>query len=280
MSLDNTNGEKIYEHFCYSIMGEYRIVPFSRERRNISILLSETEKKHIIHALLEIDVTEARRKIREHKGKGRDISFTAWIIKCFSTVMEEHKIFNALRHGKRKVVIFEDVDVAIPVEKEAEGTKTTMAYIIRGVNKKSIDELTKEIREAQRKDVEKSEQLLMKKGLIERLALSSPDFFKKFLLLIASRNAFLRKKHMGTTAVSAIGMVGRFQGWILIMGGHFTTQFGVGGIVEKPVFKNGKVEKREHIHLTISVDHDLIDGGPLARFSSRLTELIENAFYL
>ncbi|MCD6481870.1 MAG: 2-oxo acid dehydrogenase subunit E2 [Thermoplasmata archaeon] len=261
-------------------MGDYEIRPFSKERRNISILLSETEKKHIIHAILEMDVTEARKRIREQKKNGKDISFTAWIIKCIATVMEEQKEFNALRHGKRKIVFFHDVDVAIPMEREINGERTTMAYIIRGVNRKSIDEITREIRDAQKEEVEGKEQVLGRKGLMERFAIASPDFVKKILLLIASRNAFLRKRYMGTTAVSAVGMIGNFQGWLLIMGGHFTTQFGVGGIVEKPVFVDGDLEKKEYIRLIISVDHDIIDGAPLARFSSRLVELMEGSSYL
>ena len=261
-------------------MDDYEIRPFSKERRNISILLSETEKKHIIHAILEVDVTDARKRIREQKKKGRDISFTTWVIKCIATVMGEMKEFNALRHGKRKIVFFNDVDVAIPVEREINGERTVMAYIIRGANKKSIDEMTKEIRDAQKEEVEGKEQVLGKKGFMERFAIASPDFVKKILLLIASRNAFLRKKYMGTTAVSAVGMIGNFQGWILIMGGHFTTQFGVGGIVEKPVLVNGNLEKKDYLRLIISVDHDIIDGAPLARFSSRLVELMEGSSYL
>jgi len=54
----------------------------------------------------------------------------------------------------------------------------------------------------------------------------------------------------------------------------------VGGIVEKPVFVDGDLEKKEYIRLIISVDHDIIDGAPLARFSSRLVELMEGSSYL
>jgi len=32
--------------------------------------------------------------------------------------------------------------------------------------------------------------------------------------------------------------------------------------------------------MTISVDHDIIDGAPLARFTQRLKELIENGYGL
>ena len=59
-----------------------------------------------------------------------------------------------------------------------------MAYIIRDANKKTLDEISKEIRNAQKKEVDKSEQILSEKGFMEKFAISSPVFIKKLLLLI------------------------------------------------------------------------------------------------
>jgi pyruvate/2-oxoglutarate dehydrogenase complex dihydrolipoamide acyltransferase (E2) component len=36
-----------------------------------------------------------------------------------------------------------------------------------------------------------------------------------------------------------------------------------------------RIEVREYLSLTLSMDHDLIDGAPAARFAARLKELIE-----
>lgn len=49
----------------------------------------------------------------------------------------------------------------------------------------------------------------------------------------------------------------------------------VGGIGVRPVVVDGNLENREHVSLTISVDHDIIDGAPAARFAQRLRELVE-----
>ena len=77
-------------------------MPFSKARRNIAVLLDEAKKKHVIHAVFEVDVTKARKIISKEKSQGRDISFTAWIIKCMAELMKEEKIFNSIRHGGRK----------------------------------------------------------------------------------------------------------------------------------------------------------------------------------
>lgn len=51
----------------------------------------------------------------------------------------------------------------------------------------------------------------------------------------------------------------------------------VGGIGVRPVLVDEAVVNREHLSLTISVDHDIIDGAPAARFVERLRQLIEEA---
>ena len=43
---------------------------------------------------------------------------------------------------------------------------------------------------------------------------------------------------------------------------------------------DGKIKIREYLHAVITVNHDLVDGGPLVRFVDRLAELVENAFGL
>ncbi len=255
-------------------VGKYEIKPFSKERRNISLLLEEGRKKHIIYVIVEADVTKAREIIKERKRKGDDISFTGWIVKCMAEIMKEEREFNAIRHGKRKLIYFEDVDAAIPVERVVAKEARPRAYIIRKANEKSIEEITKEIRNAQKEEVEKGTEVIGKLSAFEKFVLKAPYFIQKILFTIVGRNAFMRKKYMGTTGVTSIGMTG-FDGWLIIIGGHYTTQIGIGGIAKKIIKDDEKVEEREFLRFIIGVDHDIIDGAPLARFASKLIDLLE-----
>jgi pyruvate/2-oxoglutarate dehydrogenase complex dihydrolipoamide acyltransferase (E2) component len=51
----------------------------------------------------------------------------------------------------------------------------------------------------------------------------------------------------------------------------------VGGIATKPRYVDGSLQPRELLDLTISVDHDMVDGATAARFARRLDELITHA---
>ena len=59
-------------------------------------------------------------------------------------------------------------------------------------------------------------------------------------------------------------------------GDHHTLQLTLGGIGKKPGVVAQRVEVREYLSVTISFDHDIIDGAPAARFIQRLKELVEN----
>ena len=173
------------------------------------------------------------------------------------------------------------MDVATPIEKSFDGKTRPMVYIIRKANEKNVFDITDEIRAVQNQKVDESFQLLGEKiTRFERFALNAPMFLKRFILWILDDNAKLRKKYMGTTGVTAIGMKGRFPGWVVPLGGTANTLFVVAGISKKPGVVNNKIENREYLHLTMTCDHDLIDGGPLARFIDRLINLMENGFEL
>jgi pyruvate/2-oxoglutarate dehydrogenase complex dihydrolipoamide acyltransferase (E2) component len=43
---------------------------------------------------------------------------------------------------------------------------------------------------------------------------------------------------------------------------------------------DGRVEQREILNLTVTFDHDIVDGGPATRFTRRLVELIESGYGL
>ena len=72
-------------------------------------------------------------------------------------------------------------------------------------------------------------------------------------------------------------MKGRFPGWILSSGGPTTMLFIISGINKKPGVQNDEVVIRDYLQLTISVDHDIIDGGPMARFLDDFLLLCEQS---
>lgn len=262
-------------------LGKHRIMPFTKNRRNIVLIVHEGFRKHSVHNLIDIDVSNALEKIRIVKNdKGVDISFTAWLVKCVGKAISENKELNTYRLGRRKAVVFDDVDIPIPVERSTKEEMRPMAYIVRKANEKSVMQITKEIREIQKEDVESSTQVLGKSLTAgERFIINAPMFIKKLAILILRKNGKLKKKHFGTVAVTSIGMKGR-SGWVIPMGAITTTIIAIGSISKKPGVINNEILIRDYLPITVSVDHDLVDGGQLARFIESLINIIEGAQFL
>ncbi len=53
-----------------------------------------------------------------------------------------------------------------------------------------------------------------------------------------------------------------------------TLMITIDGIASKPRYVDGRLQARELLDITISVDHEVVDGAPAARFARRLAELL------
>ncbi|SET58772.1 2-oxoacid dehydrogenases acyltransferase (catalytic domain) [Natronincola peptidivorans] len=262
--------------------GGYKIEAFPTSRIATIDIGAIGLKKHHIKALIELDVTEARKKILEKRKLSQKISFNSWLIKCIGCAVEEFKEIHGIRKGKSKTVIFDDIDISIMIEKEIEGMKVPLPYVIRKVNEKSISDISSEVRAAQNQAVEDEGNYILgekKNDLLMKIYYAMPGFIRSLIWKHILRNPFLVKKNMGTVMITSIGMVGKIRGWVVPVSVH-PLCFAVGSIIKKPGVIGDKIEIREYIHITALVDHDIIDGAPAVRALSKLTKMIENGFGL
>ena len=70
-------------------------------------------------------------------------------------------------------------------------------------------------------------------------------------------------------------MFGQGGGWGITMP-NSTLTVAVGGIAKKPGVVEDRIEIREYLDMTISIDHDVVDGAPMVRFVNYFRELIES----
>ena len=258
--------------------GGYHLESVPKSRKLIIESCEYALKKHRMIGLFEADVTDARRKLSKYKEEtGESISFTGWIAACVGNAVGEHKQVHALMIGK-KFVIFDDVNIAILVETVIEGKAYPINYILKSANKKSVMEINQEIRETQKKKEEDYTKAEENRGM--DLLLSAPKFLRNLLFWRkARRDPHFISNRMGTVTITSIGMFARSGGWAIPLGMH-AVSIAVGGITERPGFVGEIVERREYLSLTITMDHDVVDGAPATRFVSRLVELMEESYGL
>ena len=240
--------------------------------------------KHHVKALLEVDVTEARRIIRQNRHSGNKISFTAWLIKAIADCVALHPPIAGVNHAKRnKVLVFEDVDISIVVEKEVNGARVPLPYVIRKADKKMLCDIQKEIESAKSQSVGSEGDYVLgeeKSTLGMKLFVRLPQWLRLILMRLLVLNDPQRVKDMmGTVMITTVGMVGHTRGWIMPFGMH-PLCLAFGSLNEQAAVYRGEIQKREILHLTVLIDHDVIDGVPAGRFVDDLVKKLEAGFGL
>jgi pyruvate/2-oxoglutarate dehydrogenase complex dihydrolipoamide acyltransferase (E2) component len=244
-------------------------------------------KRHHVPILLEIDVTDARDTIRDQKKTGQGISFTGWIVKCLAQAVSEHKSIHAVRKGKRRLVIFEDVDVTIIVERAVgqpvAGETLPMPYIIRKANEKTVATIHSEIRTAQQRPVVAGEVQInsTRAAWLTNLFTILPQFVRDlFFWQPLFRDPFSIERRMGTVSVTSLAMAGQSgMSWGIPIGIH-PLIVAVGAISKRPGIADEQIVIREYVGLTILFDHDVTDGAPVARFIVQLQKLMADGYGL
>jgi len=250
----------------------YRIIPFSINRKMVAASTSVGRGQSNIHAIVEVDISNSRRLIREIKEKtGESPSLTAYVTACLAKTVSEFPNFNSFRKG-RNLVILDDVTISVLVEREINGEIVPENLGIRTAQTKTYRQIHEEIRSAQ-------EHTSANLGTLSGIAWLKfiPGFLFRMFVKIASQNINMMKRY-GAIGVTAVGMFGMKNQalWVVPIVGGATIGVAVGGIVERACVNNGHLESHEHLCLTITFNHDIVDGAPAARFVKSFSELLKS----
>jgi pyruvate/2-oxoglutarate dehydrogenase complex dihydrolipoamide acyltransferase (E2) component len=253
----------------------YRFQNIPRSRIATFDIFAVGLSKHHIVAMLEFDVTESRARLRNLRKNGITVSFNSWLLKVIGTVLHKHSEASAYLFNKKRLIIFDDINVSLIVEKKIGDAKVPMPLVIEKTNEKSAQEITMEIEKAKNQELTSDDIVLKKKSTsYERFYYYLPGFLRRLfwrVLLINPKAAF---RTMGNVAVTSVGTMGKINGWFIHKSVH-PVSFGVGSILKKPVVYENEIKIREILNMTILVDHDVIDGAPMVRFLDDLTNYIE-----
>ena len=191
----------------------------------------------------EVDVTalnELRKKFApEYEKQGAKLTITTFVLKAVAATLKKHPNFNSsLDELANEIVFKEYVHLGLAVDTEA----GLLVPVIRDVDKKDLLQLSKDVAE---------------------LAAKARD-----------RKLGMEDMRGGTFTISNQGAIG---------GAHFTpiinrpevAILGLGRSVLKPVVREGKIEARLMMPITVAYDHRVIDGGAAARFTVDLVAAFE-----
>ena len=262
-------------------MPKYKIKKFPTSRLASIDICEIGNRKHYVPGLVEFDVTESRKKIKEYNQcHPNKISFTAWLIRVIGSTIKKYETSNSYLIGKNKIMIYEDVNVSFIVEKNVNNTKVPIPLIIEKVNEISIESITQQISDAKNKEFSEKDIVLQRKTRqIERVYYLLPRFLRRYFWKFLLKHPRRAQKKMGNVAFTSIGMMGKVNGWFIPISIH-PICFGLSSIIKKPTVINDRIEIREMLNMSVLLDHDVMDGAPMARFINDLSKNVENGLHI
>lgn len=254
----------------------YRVLPYPRARQLVVDAGWNARRRHMIHGLAEIDVTDARRALRHYKARtGEALSFTAFVITCLGRAVDADKRVHGYRNWRNQLIVFEDVDVLLGMEVQAGDRSIPLLHPIRAANRRTVRDIHAEIRRIQ----DRPERSESEGALWLRRFYLLPTPVRRLAYRLVEANPHWHKQYGGTVSLTSVGMFGTGAGWGLGSPVH-TLGLILGGIAEKPGVVDDRIVVREYLSVTVSFDHDVVDGAPAARFTQCLKELMESGYGL
>jgi pyruvate dehydrogenase E2 component (dihydrolipoamide acetyltransferase) len=188
---------------------------------------------------MEIDMDkamEARKSINAYAES--KISFNDLVVKAAAIALRKHPAVNSSWLGD-KIRYNRDINIGVAVAVE----DGLMVPVIRASDHKSLSQLNEEIR------------ILADKA--------------------KSRKLSTEEMQGNTFTISNLGMFG-IDEFTAIINPPDACILAVGGIITKPVVKDGQIVVGNTMKVTLSCDHRVVDGATGAKFLQTLRDLLED----
>jgi pyruvate/2-oxoglutarate dehydrogenase complex dihydrolipoamide acyltransferase (E2) component len=247
------------------------VEPFPPSRR--LVIAAERAGRHraAMHSLVDLDVTTARQLLAA--SNGRPVSFTAFVVACVARAAAAHPDTHAYRNWRGRLVRHGHVDVTTLVEVATERGPFALPHVLRDADTRDVRDLTAELREV------KADHSVTDTGrMLDRFGstLTRVPGLLPAMYGVLTRSVRLRQR-TGTVTVTAVGMFGAGGGFGIAPLTLMPLQVIVGGMTRRPRVVDGRIEARDVLDVTVTFDHNLIDGAPAARFMADLRRLVEDA---
>ncbi|GDX46757.1 dihydrolipoamide acetyltransferase component of pyruvate dehydrogenase complex [Bacteroidota bacterium] len=216
----------------------------SQMRKTIARRLSES-KFTAPHFYLSVEIDmERAMEVREQLNQNSDvrISYNDLVIRSVASALKKHAVINASWLGDRIRYNHEvHIGVAVAVE------DGLLVPVIKHADRKTLSQINGEVK------------MLAGKAKDKKL---QPD-----------------EMQGNTFTISNLGMFG-IEEFTAIINPPDACILAVGGIIQKPVVKNGQIVVGNTMKVTLSCDHRVVDGASGAQFLQTLKSILEEPLLL
>lgn len=246
-----------------------QVAPFPSSRRAVTAAVRAGRRIVPMHGLLDVDVTDARRLLARHDPP---LSMTAFVVAAVARAVAAHPEVHAYRDWRGRLVQHRHVDVQTLVEVPTRQGPFGLVHVVRDADIRDVGAVSAELRAI------KAEPFASSSGrLLERLAPLAGRVPGVFPALYAVMSRSVRAHELaGTVQVTAVGRFAGGGGFALAPPTLASTLIVVGGSGRRPRVVDGEIMARDVLDLTVTVDHNVVDGAPATRFGADLRRRMEH----
>ncbi|MFP4377168.1 MAG: hypothetical protein ACLFP4_08995 [Spirochaetales bacterium] len=236
-------------------------------------------RKRRVAALLEVDVTKARRLLGATGAAAGKTPLLAWLVSQTAVSIRRHPQVHRLRGADRRNEAVGAVDVTVLIERPFESRAFETSLLIRSADTKTVAEITQEILLARSTPLTLDEILKNARPLFGTIparlcyAIAPKIAREKMVSRWVSRGR--AKKPTRHVVVNSTSLGTRFQGWLLPAGSN-TVSIAMGAVSPKASVINGRIEARDKLHLTVVLESSPRSPDEAGRWISSLVRGMES----
>ena len=244
------------------------IQPFPSSRRAVTAAVRAGRRIMPMHGLVEVDVTEARRLLADHEAP---LSTTAFVIAAVARAVAAHPEVHAYRDWRGRLVRHRHVDVQSLVEVATAQGPFGLVHVVRDADIRDVADISTELGGV------KADMTSTATGrALQRLAPIAGRVPGVFPAMYAVMSRSVRAHQLaGTVQVTAVGMFAGGGGFAIAPPTLASTSVVVGGLSRRPRVVGDEIAVRDVLDLTVTVDHNVVDGAPATRFGADLRHRME-----
>jgi pyruvate/2-oxoglutarate dehydrogenase complex dihydrolipoamide acyltransferase (E2) component len=247
--------------------------PFPSSRRLVTAAVRAGRRIMPMHGLFDVDITTARRLLAEEDPP---LSLTAFVIASLGRAAAAHPQVHAYRDWRGRLVQHRHVDVQTLIEVPTEQGPFGLVHVVRDADVRSVADMSAELRAVKTDPATTTTGRML--DTVAPTAGRIPGLYRAmYAAMSRSRRVHLAT---GTVQVTAVGMFVDGGGFAIAPPTLASLVVVVGGVSKRPRAIGDRIEVRDVLDLTVTIDHNVVDGAPATRFAADLRQLMHTAAVL
>ena len=196
---------------------------------------------------------------------------TAFVIAAVARTGAAHPEVHAYRNWRGRLVRHRHVDVQTIVEVPTAQGPFGLVHVVRDADVRDVADISTELRGVQADMTSTATGRVLER--LGPLVGHVPGLFPAVYAVM--RRSVRAHELTGTVQVTAVGMFAAGGGFAIAPPTLASLLVVVGGSSRRPRVVDDEIAVRDVLDLTVSIDHDVVDGAPATRFGADLRRRME-----